>query len=581
MGDAGNDSIAGGGGSDTILGGNNNDILLGDAGSDSVEGGSGTDSILGGADNDTILGEADNDTLFGDAGSDSILGGAGTDSIFGGADNDTLIGDAGNDTIFGDAGNDSILGGADDDSLIAGTGTDTLLGEAGNDTLVADATGTASLLGGDDSDSFLFASGAQVLANTVVGGSGTDTLVLTATSTITDAQLVNVSGVEAIQASSLTGNSITVGANAVAGGVLSLFGGASSDVLSAAGMSSGNIWIQGDAVGGTSTLGDTLIAGVGTSRATLVGRDHADADNYFRISTASLLGNNSIVGGANSDDYLQITGSNQTLADSSFTQVSGLNGLILTGGGNSITLGVTAEGKFDGGVTTISLTGGASGGDAIDLSGTGGNGTTKKVWLDASAGTTGDTITAGTYENTLIGGSAATANDLFIFNKGSHLTNASIVGGGGTDTLRLSANGQTVLTTALDKLSSIEVFDIVGAGNSITFGNISAGIATIVGGTGPNTFNASDYDSNPNVLTWNMNASSGSDSSGALAASTTDRSRSCAVPETVSRAGFPAARMKFRRRSVSTETDSLPSRRSASNCPDTCPIESAKSAPAT
>jgi hypothetical protein len=185
---------------------------------------------------------------------------------------------------------------------------------------------------------------------------------------------------------------------------------------------------------------------------------------------------------------------------------------MLTGGQNSITLGVTAEGQFDVGVTTISLTGGAFGLDVIDLSGTGANGTTKKVWLDASAGLFGDTITAGTRENTLIGGSAATANDLFIFNKGSHLTNASIVGGGGTDTLRLSANGQTVVSTDLDKLSSIEVFDLAGAGNSITLGAISAGIATIVGGTGPNTIDAANYNSAPNTLTWNMNASNGSDS---------------------------------------------------------------------
>jgi len=201
-----------------------------------------------------------------------------------------------------------------------------------------------------------------------------------------------------------------------AGGVLSLFGGASSDVLSAAGMSSGNIWIQGDAVGGSSTLGDTLIAGVGTSRATLKGNNHADADNYFRISTASLLGNNSIVGGASSEDYLQITGSNQTLTDASFAQVSGLDGIIigtrnsvLEDGQNSISIGATAETKFG---TTISLVGGFSGSDTIDLTGT-----TKKVYLDASDSRSGDTITAGTNDNTLIGGAAASANDLFIFNR--------------------------------------------------------------------------------------------------------------------------------------------------------------------
>jgi Ca2+-binding RTX toxin-like protein len=327
-------------------------------------------------------------------------------------------------------------------------------------------------------------------------------LVFTAAAIVTDAQLANVSGVEAIQASSLAGNSIILGANAQAGGVRSLFGGASSDILSAAGMTSGNIWIQGNSA--LSTQGDTLVAGTGTSRATLVGNNSANAKNYFQISTADLLGNNSIVGGASSTDYLQITTNGQVLSDASFAKVSGLDGLILTGGANTITLGATAQAKFGG---TVSLTGGANGGDTINLSAT-----TKKVYLDASAGINGDTITAGTNDNTLIGGSAASANDLFIFTSRSNLNGASVVGGGGTDTLRFAANFQTVANTDLDKLSSIEVFDLAGAGNSITLGNISSGIATIVGGTGPNTIDASGYTSAPNVLTWDISRSAGRDS---------------------------------------------------------------------
>jgi hypothetical protein len=258
-------------------------------------------------------------------------------------------------------------------------------------------------------------------------------LVLTAAAIVTDAQLANVREVEVVQTSSLAGNSITLGINAQAGGVLSLFGGASSDLLSAAGMVSGNIWIQGDGVGSSATLGDTLVAGTGTSRATLFGNNNANtalSANYFRISSASLLGNNSIVGGASSIDYLQITDNFQTLTDSSFSQVSGLDGIILDDpnnngldGRNTITLGATAETKFG---ATISLVGGIQGGDTIDLSGT-----TKKVWVNASASEIGDTIIAGTLENTLIGGAGAFASDLFIFNKGSHFTNASIVGGGG------------------------------------------------------------------------------------------------------------------------------------------------------
>jgi Ca2+-binding RTX toxin-like protein len=501
-GNSADNTIAGNTGNNVLSGMGGNDTLLGGDGNDSLDGGTGNDSMVGGTGHDTYTVDAAGDAVLEAVGegfdlvksSLSYTLGAnlealeltGSDAIHGtgNATDNSITGNSGNNSLFGLEGNDTILGGDGDDTLFAGEGNNSLLGGAGN-------------------DRFEFASGAQVLANTVVGGNGTDTLVLTAATTIADAQLARVSGVEAIQASSLAGNSITVGANAVAGGVLSLFGGASSDVLSAAGMVSGNIWIQGDAVGGTSTLGDTLIAGIGTSRATLVGNNSSTADNYFQISTASLLGNNSIVGGSNSDDYLQITGSNQTLLDASFAQVSDLNGLILSGGLNSITLGVTAQAKFG---ATISLTGGGSGADTINLSAT-----TKKVYLDASAGSNGDTITAGTNENTLIGGAAATANDLFIFTSRSHLIGASIVGGGGTDTLRLSANGQTVASADLTGLSSVEVFDLAGAANNITFGNASYGISTIVGGTGPNTLNAASYNSSPNALTWNMNASNGSD----------------------------------------------------------------------
>jgi Ca2+-binding RTX toxin-like protein len=487
----GNDSLLGGTGNDTLLGNGGNDTLLGEEGDDRLDGGFGADSMLGGIGDDIYVVDNAGDTVV-------ELAGEGTDVIE--AISSYTLTSGSSLEVLRLTGDNNTRGSGNElaNSLFGNAGNNVLNGLGGNDTLDGGA-GDDTLLGGDGEDIFIYDS----VDGLIDGGSGTDTLLLTAAATVTDNQL-NVSSVEVIQASSLTGNSITLGTNAQAGGVLSLFGGASSDILSAAGMTSGNIWIQGDFIGGSSTLGDTLAVGTGTSRATLVGNNSATATNYFQISTASLLGNNSIVGGASSTNYLQITTIGQVLSDASFAQVSDLDGLILTGGANTITLGATAQDKFG---TTVSLTGGADGGDTINLSAT-----TKKVYLDASTGTTGDTITAGTNDNTLIGGSAASANDLFIFTSGSNLSGASVVGGGGTDTLRLSANGQTVSTSALDKLSSIEVFDLVGAGNSITLGAITAGIATIVGGTGPNTINASGYNSAPNTLTWNMNASSGRDS---------------------------------------------------------------------
>jgi Ca2+-binding RTX toxin-like protein len=488
----GNDSLLGGVGNDTLLGNGGNDTLLGQEGDDQLDGGLGADSMLGGVGDDIYVVDNAGDTVV-------ELSGEGTDVIE--AVSSYTLTSGSSLEVLRLTGDSNTSGGGNElaNSLFGNTGNNVLNGLGGNDTLDGGA-GDDTLRGGDGEDIFIYDSDGGLID----GGSGTDTLLLTAAATVTDNQL-NVSSVEVIQASSLTGNSITLGTNAQAGGVLSLFGGASSDILSAQGMTSGNIWIQGDFIGGSSTQGDTLVAGTGTSRATLVGNNSATATNFFQISTAALLGNNSIVGGASSTNYLQITTIGQVLSDASFAQVSGLDGLILTGGENTITLGATAAAKFG---TTLSLTGGANGGDTINLSAI----TTKSVYLDASAGTTGDTITAGTNDNTLIGGSAATANDLFIFTSGSNLSGASVVGGGGTDTLRLSTNAQTISSDALSGLSSIEALSINGAGNNITLGNISAGIATIIGGSGPNTIDASSYSSAPNALTWNMNASNGRDS---------------------------------------------------------------------
>jgi hypothetical protein len=85
------------------------------------------------------------------------------------------------------------------------------------------------------------------------------------------------------------------------------------------------------------------------------------------------------------------------------------------------------------------------------------------------------------------------------------------MGGGGTDTLRLSGNSQALPSDTLSGISGIEVLDIDGAGNTITLSG-DLGISTIYGGTGPNTIDGSNYSSAPNFLTWNMNASGGSDS---------------------------------------------------------------------
>ncbi len=88
------------------------------------------DLILSG---NTAFGEAGDDTITGGGGFDSLVGGAGADSISGGGSFDVLQGGAGGDVILGEGGDDRIQGDA---------GADTLTGGAGDNVFVYNPNGT-------------------------------------------------------------------------------------------------------------------------------------------------------------------------------------------------------------------------------------------------------------------------------------------------------------------------------------------------------------------------------------------------------------------------------------------------------
>ena len=62
-----------------------------------------------------------NTFIFGEAGNDTLSGGGGSDVIVGGDGNDKISGNNGRDLLFGGDGSDSLSGGNDDDLLDAGT----------------------------------------------------------------------------------------------------------------------------------------------------------------------------------------------------------------------------------------------------------------------------------------------------------------------------------------------------------------------------------------------------------------------------------------------------------------------------
>lgn len=158
FGDAGNDTISGGGGSDVIWGNSSvpagavlagnqaeddNDYISSGLGDDLVNGNQGDDVIEGGLGNDTLSGGRGNDALFGNS---AIGGGEAVANTFT---------DDGNDVMFGGKGDDWLQGNQGDDTLYGGEGRDLLQGGRGSDVLVGGA-GADNLAGGRDGDRFVF-----------------------------------------------------------------------------------------------------------------------------------------------------------------------------------------------------------------------------------------------------------------------------------------------------------------------------------------------------------------------------------------------------------------------------------------
>ncbi|GAA3626267.1 hypothetical protein GCM10022419_134750 [Nonomuraea rosea] len=141
----------------------------GDAGADTLRGGGGTDQFYGGVGNDTTTGSGGNDIYNADLpidGADSFAGGSGVDTAaynnraaaltitLDGVANDGAAGEADNvgsdvENVLAGFGSDTVQGNGVANDIRAGQGTDTISGLGGNDTLNAqDGTGGNDTLNG-------------------------------------------------------------------------------------------------------------------------------------------------------------------------------------------------------------------------------------------------------------------------------------------------------------------------------------------------------------------------------------------------------------------------------------------------
>ncbi|MEK7344640.1 MAG: Ig-like domain-containing protein, partial [Pseudomonadota bacterium] len=433
------------------------------------------------------------DTLVGGAGDDTVLGLSGADSIDGGAGADSIVAGSGNDTIVFDAKDTRIDGGADSDTLkFASTADGVILdltttsqnitaveviditgkttAPAGDNTLVLDVGSLAALapasntltIDGDAGDAvFLVGSnwGTPTLTNgynvyTVTDPIGGGTYTLNIKAAITSGNMVV--GYTSGNDTTVTGSSGDDLVRALAGDDL-VNGGAGSDLIDAG---TGNDTILFDATDaivdggvGTDTLKSTgtamdmtavndavfknievidLVAGSPNTTLTMASADVAalNADK-----TVSVLGDASDAV-ALQGNWTQ--GSNFTDANSVVYQTFTLDGAtVRVQSGVPVNITYTGTSQADqmvSGAGNQSITGGAG---ADYLSGGAGN----------------DTLNSGAGDDALVYDSA----------------DSSIIGGTGTDTLKVSGTGQTLdLTTVANSvIAGIEKIDLSGTGDNV------------------------------------------------------------------------------------------------------------------
>ena len=484
LGNAGDDSLAGGGAGDSLVGGIGNDTLAGGAGDDQLDAGDGADSVFGGVGADTLLDTLGNDSLDGgDGATDEISYADRTSGIsvaFSTASDATLVvsasetdrivnienitGGAGDDTIWaaGDTVAHRFLGLDGSDSLAGGQGADTLIGAEGHDTLVGGdganildgGVGDDSLVGGTTADTLKSGDGADTLRagsgnESVDGGAGVDTLDYSGTSAgLTVA--FSGAGAGAVTASGKSDafenieNFIgSAGDDSVVGSTDAdtILGGAGADTVYA---DLGNDSLDGGAGGGD------LVSYAGTALAISV--------DFISANVASVM----IDGGevdtiVNFEHFIAGSG-NDTLSAAGDTAAHSFSG----DAGDDCLIGGLAADTLSGGAGADVLIGGL-GNDRFD----GGDGLADVVSYAARSEAISVAFVSGTTVTVKVGTSEIDT-----------LINVeNVFGGSGNDTL--SAIGDTTSHT------------LIGNAGDDSFAG-GSGADMVLGGTGADTFAASD-----------------------------------------------------------------------------------------
>jgi Ca2+-binding RTX toxin-like protein len=451
-------------------------------------------------------------------GKDSIVGGAGSNTLSISADatlaDKSFAKVAGVQALSLTGSSTVILGAASSAAefatIFGGDGTTAI-------TQTADNTNSLTIIGGDGTDLITLAKGDYLAADSIVGGSGDiATIVVGAGATLEDDAFAQIQNVGVLK---LTGSSdLALDAQAAAAGISTVYGGSGNSNYSLLSGATTLVASKGNDLVSIQEAGqladDSIVGGGGKDTLQLLADAELSDDSFSNVQGVTVLslngassvtldsaamaagiavvaagdGNSSLTQGAGDTAALQLLGG----AGDDLISIDSVDLLakdIVTGNDGTDTLVIANEGSVVNttlakvrGVEVLQLSGSSSAVLAANA---------LKDNLQTIVGGEGDTtITQAVAANLplYIDGSASSSNLVGVANQ-ALLSNDTVVGGDGTDTLSITSAG-AVADDAFANVAGVEVLSLTGA-SAVTLGDnatATAGILTVLGGAGNSTF---------------------------------------------------------------------------------------------
>lgn len=430
-------------------------------------------TIVGGTDNDTIDASGYTEGITIDVSRNRVVEGAANteNTVIGGGGGDLILfsnhnvlaaseidGNDGLDTLafaedgvaitddkfLGNISNVEVLQTADGTNFIQigtnaeSSGLESIIGGADNDTFdAAEFNSDIAIDAGDGDDSITLQNAARVATSTIEGGQGSDTLSLWEAGALADEDLINVSGIEILQAAESESSSIVVGQIAKAVGIQTVVAGIDNDILDARDFS------------GALAL------------------DGGEGDDHFFVSAGFDLRQKVVIGGIGSDT-LSFTTNQLSVTDADFVGVDAVEYFKTANGNNRVVLGSSAQSA---GISTIE---GGTGRDTLSATGFASN----------------VTLIGGLDKSSLVGG--AGSDSLFGYDQADVLNGGdgidTMEGGLGNDTYYIGDDGDWAIeginsgNNLLIVDQEVELFNTVSGGGTTTF--TIQGLDSIAGTTG-------------------------------------------------------------------------------------------------